>query len=56
MPTLGDLPDELRGGIDPDDEPPRGDGRRRMRIIAVVVIVAMAAPASVGLLRLLGLL
>lgn len=56
MPTHGDLPGELRDAMDADDEPPRRDRRRRARILAVVVIVAMAAPAMVGVFRLLGLI
>ncbi|GGA61062.1 hypothetical protein GCM10011490_09060 [Pseudoclavibacter endophyticus] len=56
MPTLGDLPGEPRAERpEPDDDDIQQRSRSpRVKLLATIVIVALAAPALVGLLNLLG--
>lgn len=55
MPTLDDLPDEPSTEDDAGlDDEPLGGRSRRMQLVAVVLIIALGAPALVGFFMLFG--
>ncbi|MGO2110262.1 MAG: hypothetical protein ACTH31_01475 [Pseudoclavibacter sp.] len=55
MPTLGDLPGEpSTERPEDDDEIPRRGRSGVFKLLAALVILGLAAPALIGIMRLLG--